>query len=173
MLLLLRRLIGVHRELIGNAVRELVMELGVVVVVLRERRVVRHVADAELRRVRSGHVRQRSLDDVREACMVRPVARPVVEARNEAGRFIHRNRVRIVRILLRAPHQKYGPSCVLTSSSSLVVTGDVQLICVNEFGRFSTLCSASGEAIVPEKVCPELEPPWMQCWQSAGGPTRS
>src|SRR5215467_7835109 len=65
----------------------------------------------------------------------------------------------------RPPHQKYGPSCVLTSRSSLVVTGDVQVIWVIEFGRFSTRCSASGEAIVPEKVVPELEPPWMQCWQ--------
>ncbi len=108
MLLLLRRLIGVHREVDGTAVRELVMELGVVVVGLRERRVVRHVADAELRRVRPGHVRRRSLDDVCEAGMVRPVARSVVEARNEAGRFIHRNGRRIVRILLRAPPPEVG-----------------------------------------------------------------
>ena len=69
-LLLARPLIGEHRERLGNAVQEDITELAVVVEVFRKRRVVGVVADAELRRVRSGHVRRGSLEDVRKAGMV-------------------------------------------------------------------------------------------------------
>ena len=75
LLFLVRCLVGVHRHLIGNAVLEVVLELGVVVVVLRERRVVVVEAEAEFRRVRPGHVRRGPLDDVRESGVPGPVGR--------------------------------------------------------------------------------------------------
>src|SRR5262249_47147748 len=65
----------------------------------------------------------------------------------------------------RLPHQKYGPRPQLASSSTRLVSGDCQFTRPRRFGWFSVVLCPSGEATNPVKVCPENEPPWMQCWQ--------
>ena len=72
-LMLIRSLIGVHRQLIGNAAPEVVIELRVVVEVLRERRVVLVKARTEFRRVRPGHVGHGPLRRHREPGVPRPI----------------------------------------------------------------------------------------------------
>ena len=63
------------------------------------------------------------------------------------------------------PHQKYGPSPTLASSSSRLVTGDDQLD-LPKHARVVLVCSAPrAEAIRPVNDRPDREPPSMQCWQ--------
>src|SRR5262249_33551408 len=80
LLILVRSLVGVHRQLVGNAAAEVVPQLLVVVEVLRERRVVLVITHTELRGVRSGHVRHGALCDRRKPGMPRPVRGSVVQA---------------------------------------------------------------------------------------------
>ena len=105
----MRRLVRVHRHLTGDAVLEDVLQLGVVVVVFRKRRVVVVVAEAELRRVRPGNVRGGSLHDVRKSGMPRPVGPTVIDSRKGAAILLHRNKRRIERILLTAAPPEVSP----------------------------------------------------------------
>ena len=102
MLFLGRIGVAEHRDRAGRAVGEDVAALLVVVEVDRVHRDVLVKAKADLRRVRAGDVRRRSLPDVRVALVTRPVLGAVVDVRDRAGRFLYGNHRRVVGIFLLA-----------------------------------------------------------------------
>src|SRR5262252_5256317 len=61
------------------------------------------------------------------------------------------------------PHQKYGPSCTLASSSSFVVTGDCQATWFIMLGWL--VLDASGARIDAPKPRPVPSPPCSQAMQ--------
>src|SRR5215813_7448553 len=65
----------------------------------------------------------------------------------------------------RLPHQKYGPSCALASSSRRVFTADSHFTCVIMLGWFSLVMVPSGELIDAPKPSPVPSPPTMQLIQ--------
>src|SRR5215831_13207868 len=63
------------------------------------------------------------------------------------------------------PHQKYGPSCMLASSSSFVVTGDCQETWFIMLGWLVFVAYASGERIDAPNPSPVPSPPSWQAMQ--------